>query len=160
MTHVLPHEFAHATLATVYERSESALDARWSNEALTEVIAQMVRRYNRPLVEESVIYQEERDLLDAVLRTGTDTAVDLQLATRAYSGTQEECEQFAAAIDAAWGRADVLLLINDVVAALEAVVQDDDERIRQQQALIFVRQQLCTYPEMVWVSAYMARTTH
>lgn len=40
MTHVLPHEFAHATLATVYERSESALDARWSNEALTEVIAQ------------------------------------------------------------------------------------------------------------------------
>lgn len=120
----------------------------------------MVRRYNRPLVEESVIYQEERDLLDAVLRTGTDTVVDLQLATRAYSGTQEECEQFAAAVDAAWGRADVLLLINDVVAALEAVVQDDDERIRQQQALIFVRKQLCTYPEMVWVSAYMARTTH
>lgn len=140
--YTLFHEWLHAVVAAAYGRHHLVMSARWLNEALTERIAIMMKLYEKHEMPQMQSYRAEQELLRVVLRTDTEFAVAEALATRAYSGDENDYLLFADAIDAAWGGRHVLQQINEYIALNE---KEDDAQDRAR-AIDMVRRTLLVEP--------------
>ncbi|MDB5186713.1 MAG: hypothetical protein JWM07_185 [Candidatus Saccharibacteria bacterium] len=149
------HELTHATLANNYNVGNEVMDARWLNETLTERIAQLFKELDAGEDYQGMpAYWDEDRLLTRMLDGDAGgVAVDMTVATRAYSGGKQELADFTSALDDAWGTDNALAKISTMVATVEAASEASGvsrQRERQIQAVHVVANLLELMPERVF----------
>lgn len=148
------HELTHAVLANNYNVENEVMDARWLNEALTERIAQLFKELDDRKDYQGVpAYWDEDRLLVKMIGGKDGRAVDMIVATRAYSGGKQELDEFVSALDDAWGVDDALAKISAMVSVVEAASEANGVsrlRERQIQAVHVVTNILELMPERIF----------
>ena len=154
INYAITHELVHATLGESLKQYDQPLAARWVNEAMTENIAvaidQKTVHKNRPQS-----YGPERKLLDRLFAETTDKSFAYRLAMRAYTGSDEDRQEFLAYLDMSLGVAGVLDRMNDAIALEEhliagvhgtvtreieeAAIKRIDTRLRTKPTSLFIR---------------------
>jgi hypothetical protein len=154
--HVATHELVHAALGESLKQLDSPLAARWINEAITEELTRAINRKMGPINEESTTYLNERALLQLLLSGGSGSynAFAYKLATRGFSGSKADREEFEAYLDIIWGTTDVLGKLNQAIELEEANHTGTDAkstRVGQRKALEAIYSRLKDTPDSIFV---------
>jgi hypothetical protein len=150
---ILTHEFVHLFLNRSIDVVDSPLSVRWINEAVTEMIAERIRKAMNQYDEDEDVYRPERQLLTLLISHSQDEDESLRLAFRASSGTEEDRQAFISHIDESWGTSGVIEKINDAVVAEEKLITASNSKLSPQaiqtQAINTIHDRLTNKPEAV-----------
>lgn len=154
--HAMFHEIDHTILENDETEADKPLRSRWIMEALTEHIA-LALKYGHPEAITTVgregkvgAYVYERNLLADFLSYGK-IPVNPALATKAYSGDEQDKARFYEALDKAWGPG-ALQAMNERINIYEKQFLADGQtaRFAQIKAVEYTHADLLKHPEKIF----------